>query len=109
VRFFEDCVENRGEVARRGIDYLQDLCGRNITFQRVVTLPGALVEPLLQLGVSPPKFDYFVVERRGHLPAPSLPAPDRMILLWPAAAVKSVRLDHLLVESVKSASGLLGV
>src|SRR6516165_9352256 len=59
-RLFEHRVEHRSEVAGRGIDDLQYLCGRGL-------LGECLVEPLTQLRVGTPKFFHLVVERRGHV------------------------------------------
>src|SRR6516225_9710728 len=66
-RSFEYCVEHRDEITRRGVDDLQHLGGRSLAGE-------PLVEPLTQLRVGTPKFDYLIVERRGHVllrPTPS--------------------------------------
>ena len=102
-RLFEHSVEHRREITRRGIDDLQHLCRGGLLLQCFVALGKGLVEPLLQLSVGTPKICYFVIERRGHLHLPSRPAPDRIIPRQPPIEEKGVRLDHLLVESVKSA------
>jgi hypothetical protein len=47
--FVEHRSENRGEIARRRIDDLQDLGGRGLSGQ-------CLVEPVLQLSVDSPNF-----------------------------------------------------
>jgi len=43
-------VEHRREVARRGVDDLQDLGGRGFPLQRLVTLGFALDKVTLQIG-----------------------------------------------------------
>src|SRR5262249_61768369 len=70
---------NRRQVAGRRIDDVQNLGHRGFLSLGFAKFGCALVKFLLQLGVSPPKFGYFVVERRGHLPAPSHPRPEHMI------------------------------
>src|SRR5262249_37365739 len=57
---------HRGEVAWRGFDALQSLRGRGLASQ-------CLIEPPLQLGVGTPQFDYFVIDRRGHMLTSSAP------------------------------------
>jgi hypothetical protein len=47
----EHCVEDRGEIAGRGVDDLQDLGGRGLLLQALVAPGIAFVEPLLQLSV----------------------------------------------------------
>jgi hypothetical protein len=75
---FEHRIENRREVAGRGIDDPHDFGHCGLLSKCLVALPGALVEPLLQLGVGTPKICNFFIEHRGHVLAPS-PALDRMI------------------------------
>jgi len=81
MRIFQNRLEHRDEIARRGIDDLQYLGGRGLPFERLVpfgkcsvAFPLALVELPLQLGVGPAKFGHLVNERRGHVLAPSHPA-----------------------------------
>jgi hypothetical protein len=38
VRFFQDRVEHRREVAGRAVDYLQDFGGRGLLLQRLARL-----------------------------------------------------------------------
>src|SRR5262245_21693444 len=77
---FQCCIEHRREIAGRGVDDLQHLGGRCLPLQRFVALPGALIEPPLQLGVNLAKFGYLVIERRGHVLTPSRLACSSMIL-----------------------------
>jgi len=49
-RLFEHRVEHRREIAGRGIDDLQYLCGRSLLFERLVTLGFALDKLTLQIG-----------------------------------------------------------
>jgi hypothetical protein len=58
------------------INDLQHLGGCSLPLQRLITLPGALVEFPLQLSNRPPKIGDFIIERRGHLRLPVRPAPD---------------------------------
>ena len=52
-RLFEHRVENRGEVAGRGIDDLQYLGGRGLLSERLVALGSALGKLALQIGYEP--------------------------------------------------------
>src|SRR5215831_17715831 len=72
-RLFENCVEDRYQIAGRGVDDLQHLGSRSLAVE-------GLIEPPLQLGVSSAKFGYLVIERRGHVLTPSRPASGSMIL-----------------------------
>jgi hypothetical protein len=48
--FLEHCLEYWGEVAGRGVDDLQDLGGRGLPLQRLVTLGSAIGKLTLQIG-----------------------------------------------------------
>ena len=50
VRLFQNCVEHGGEVAGRGIDDLQDLSGRGLPLERLVSLGLALGKFSLTVG-----------------------------------------------------------
>src|SRR5215469_13971316 len=102
--FFQHPVKYRSKVAGRRIDDLQDFGHRSLLRLGLVTLPGAVVQFPLQLSVGSPKTDYFIIERRGHLHLPVRPAAYRIIPDWYSPLLaKAVRLDHLMVEGVKSA------
>src|SRR5262249_51059186 len=68
----------RRKVARRAINDLQDFGHRGLLSLGLVALDGPFIKPSLQLGVSPPKFCYLVIERRAHVLTPSRPCsrPD---------------------------------
>jgi hypothetical protein len=51
--FFEHRIEDRGEIAGRGIDDLQYLCRRGLPLQRLVALGSAFGKLPLQIGYEP--------------------------------------------------------
>src|SRR5690242_16612932 len=71
ARLFEDCIENRHQIARRRIDDLQYLGGSGLLVERLVPLGGAFVELSLEFGNRPLEIGYCPVERLGHVPTPS--------------------------------------
>jgi hypothetical protein len=50
LRLVKDCIENGPEIAQRGIDDLQDLGGRDLLRERLVTRGFALSKFSLTLG-----------------------------------------------------------
>jgi hypothetical protein len=49
-RLFKDCLEDGREVARRGVDDLQDLGRRGLLVQRLIAFGSALGKLTLQIG-----------------------------------------------------------
>jgi len=74
----------------------------------LIALSKGLVEPLLQLGVCTPKISCLVIDAVKCSPRRALLLTGRYFDRHAPPAEKGVRLDHLLVETVKSASGFLG-
>src|SRR5205823_10889508 len=63
-RPFEHRLERRSEVARTGVDDLQDFGQSSLFGLGFVALSGAFIKPPRQLRVCAPKFGYVVVEHR---------------------------------------------
>src|SRR5438067_2772377 len=78
-RPFEHRLEHRGEVARRGVDDLQDFGQSSLFGQSFVPLGECPVEAALQLSNGAPKFGYVVIQHRGHVLAPVAPRCSGMI------------------------------
>jgi hypothetical protein len=98
VRFLKDHIKHRGEVARRRIDDLQNLCSRRLLLQGLVALGGplfkllgALVELPSEFGNSHLAVGCRLIERRGHLliRLAVVPAPPDVSLLSPPVADSS--------------------
>jgi hypothetical protein len=70
-----------------------------------VALGKGLIEPTPQVSIGKPKSDHLVIERRGHVASQPITPYSQPDYYWPAPAPadKGVRLDHVLVEWVKSA------
>src|SRR6516165_5858597 len=76
----EHRLEHRREVAGRRIDDLQYFRGCGLLLRELIALGKGLVETPLQLSVGTLKVEYFVIECRAHVLAPSRLAPDLKIL-----------------------------
>jgi hypothetical protein len=79
VRFFQDCVEHRREVAGRTVDDPQHLGGRRFSGQRLVQLGRALLQFALEIGNDLLRISYRTIRLRAHLQASSDRLPSRII------------------------------
>src|SRR6516165_2821490 len=70
VRLLQDRVEHRREIAGRGIDNLQDLRGRRLLLQRLVTLCSAFGKLTLQIGYELFRIGERAVGYRAHFCGP---------------------------------------
>src|SRR5437764_1931523 len=73
MRLLQDRLEHRDEIARRGVDDLQDFGQSSLFGLGFVALGKCLTEPPPQLSVGTVRIGYLVIEHRSHVLAPVAP------------------------------------